>query len=69
MEIKPCPFCGSILVNVIEAEMSFRERVACCDNCGARAPEVIIQTMGPGNPLIWEEQARCDALAEWNKRV
>lgn len=67
-ERKPCPFCGSHEVHVVEGD-TFRWRVAVCGGCSARAPDVRIQTSGPGTPLEWEERARVNAMAEWNKRV
>lgn len=64
----PCPFCGATNVSVIEGD-TFRWRVAQCNECEAQAPVVRIQTMGEGTPKQWEEQARIDAIAEWNTRA
>jgi Lar family restriction alleviation protein len=67
METKPCPFCGCSSVSVVEGT-SFRWRVARCNNCGAQAGEVRIQTFGEGTPEEREKDAKQDAFAEWNTR-
>lgn len=67
LSIAPCPFCGATNVSVVEGD-TFRWRIAQCNECEARAPMVRIQTMGEGTPVQWEEKARLDAIAEWNKR-
>lgn len=62
-----CPFCGHTDVQVVEGS-TFRWRVAACENCGARAGEVRIQTLGEGTLEQWEIAARESALVEWNTR-
>lgn len=64
----PCPFCGYESVSVIEGS-TFRWRLAECSNCGARSGEVRIQTLGDGTREHWEDDAKNDAIAEWNKRA
>lgn len=66
-DTKPCPFCGSAKVSVHEGD-TFRWRYAACDECGAQAGEVRIQTMGEGTREDWEAAAREEAIAEWNRR-
>lgn len=66
-ELKPCPFCGGSNISVIQGS-TFRWRLAECD-CGARAGEVRIQTMGDGTQAQWEAQAAVDAIKEWNTRA
>lgn len=63
----PCPFCGSHDVGVVDGD-TFRWRMAVCNSCGAKAPDVRIQTSGSGTSKEWEERARAGAMAEWNKR-
>lgn len=65
---KPCPFCAGIGVTIHEGS-TFRWRFAACDNCGAQAPDVRVQTMGDGSPAKWELEASDRALEEWNKRA
>lgn len=67
VSVAPCPFCGATNVSVVEGD-TFRWRIAQCNECEAQAPVVRIQTMGEGTPAQWEEKARLDAIAEWNKR-
>lgn len=66
--VKPCPFCGGKKVTIAEGD-SFRWRKAVCDNCGATAPEVPIQTFGAGNKHDWERRAVYDAVEAWNTRA
>jgi Lar family restriction alleviation protein len=66
-DIKPCPFCGNASINVYQGE-TFRWRYAQCDNCGAHAPEIRIQTLGEGTKEQWEAAAKIEAIEEWNRR-
>ena len=66
--IKPCPFCGSTNVQIIDGS-TFRWRLAQCQSCGSQAGDVRIQTAGEGTPLDWEARAVRLALDEWNKRA
>lgn len=66
-EVKSCPFCGYSGVNVVEGS-TFRWRVAQCNECEARAGEIRIQTTGPGTREEWEQEARIQAIKEWNTR-
>lgn len=68
MTAAPCPFCGCSEVTVIEGS-TFRWRVAVCDGCDARAPEVRAQTAGEGTPDEWEAKAVEAALAAWSTRA
>lgn len=63
----PCPFCGHIGVSIMEGS-TFRWRYATCNECGAQAPEIRIQTLGAGSKDEWEKQAVADAMVEWNRR-
>jgi hypothetical protein len=47
---------------------TFRWRFAQCLDCGARGPEVRVQTLGEGTPEEWEATARIEAIAAWNRR-
>lgn len=66
-DLLPCPFCGDTDVDVHEGD-TFRWRYAACGPCGARAPEVRIQTLGDGTREEWEADAHRRALEEWNRR-
>lgn len=66
-ELAPCPFCGSQSVRVVMGE-SFRWRVAVCDCCNARGPDVRVQTAGKGTQEDWERTAEAGAVVEWNRR-
>ena len=66
-DIKPCPFCGGHSVAVVEGD-TFRWRLAQCQDCGAQAPDVRIQTMGEGTREQWEAAAHRAALDAWNMR-
>lgn len=68
MELLPCPFCGGAWITVVDGS-TFRWRQAYCEQCEAKGPEVRIQTLGDGSKEQWEEQARKDAIAEWNRRA
>ncbi len=68
MKIEPCPFCGC--QNICTREGStFRWMYAGCEDCGAQAGEIRVQTIGTGSQEEWREQARADAFAEWNRRT
>jgi Lar family restriction alleviation protein len=66
-DIKPCPFCGHIGIHIQDGD-TFRWRYAECGSCGARAPEVRINT-------IEEDRAKANAdvtakaIQEWNNRT
>ena len=64
---RPCPFCGGSNVSTHEGS-TFRWMYAGCDSCGAQAGEVRVQTIGDGTKVLWLQQARRDAIEEWNKR-
>lgn len=63
----PCPFCGGRDVSTHEGS-TFRWMYAGCDNCGAQAGEVRMQTLGDGAKEEWVRDARQRAIEEWNKR-
>ena len=67
MSTKPCPFCGSTDIKVVEGS-TFRWRLAQCQGCGAQAGDVRILTTGDGTREDWEADAAARALDEWNKR-
>lgn len=60
---KPCPFCGSSNVSVVEGT-TFRWRAVECE-CQARGPEA---RMGVHNPDDYEWEGR-NAIEEWNRRA
>ena len=64
---KPCPFCGSTNHEVFDGG-TFRWRHVECRECGARGPDVSVQTLGKGTPSSWETEAIQRAYAEWNNR-
>jgi Lar family restriction alleviation protein len=66
-EPKPCPFCGHVGLDFQEGE-TFRWLEYFCGGCGI-GTEVRIQTLGDGTPEEWAEQAKRDAIEEWNRRV
>lgn len=67
LDALPCPFCGGKKVSV-EDGTTFRWRVAVCDNCGAQAEEVRIDTLMPCRAAA-EATARLYAIAAWNTRA
>lgn len=67
-ELKPCPFCGYALIHVLPGS-TFRWRYAQCGRCEACAGEVRIQTSGDRTPDEWEQEARIQAIKEWNTRA
>ena len=64
----PCPLCGHVGVTVQEG-LTFRWRYATCDECGASAGEVRVQTLGDGTKEEWERAAHIKAIEEWNTRA
>lgn len=66
-DVVPCPFCGGVIVKVIQGT-TFRWRLVQCQECGAQAGEVRIQTLGDGTIVEWEKVAEKDAMEEWNRR-
>lgn len=65
---KPCPFCGSENVAVVEGS-TFRWRAVWCADCEAIGPSVRAQTSGTGTREEWEAKAKSDAVAAWNERA
>lgn len=63
-ELKPCPFCGSREIFVVEGS-TFRWRTGECNRCGARCGEVRIRTV---DPLPTRDEIRDLVVEEWNKR-
>jgi Lar family restriction alleviation protein len=63
-----CPFCGSANVYTQEGS-TFRWMLAECQNCGARGPEVRVQTLGEGTREEWLARGSAAAIAEWNSRA
>ena len=65
---KHCPFCGGTRVS-IEEGLTFRWRHAKCDECGARACGVRIQTTGEFlHNCDAEYAAEVAAMKQWNER-
>ena len=65
---KHCPFCGGTRVS-IEEGLTFRWRHARCDECGARACGVRIQTTGEFlHNCDAEYAAEVAAMKVWNER-
>ena len=62
----PCPFCGSCSIGAYDGS-TFRWLAAKCNECGATAGEVRINTLIPRDEA-WP-QANEDALQEWNRRA
>ena len=62
----PCPFCGSCSIGAYDGS-TFRWLAARCNECGATAGEVRINTLIPRDEA-WP-QANEDALQEWNRRA
>ena len=63
----PCPFCGNTGLTFQEGS-TFRWLMYSCSACGMGS-EVRVQTLGPGTPAEWLEQAKRDAVEEWNRRT
>lgn len=68
MDLKPCPFCGGTKISAHDGS-TFRWLYAGCGECGAQAAEVRVQTLGEGNPVMWQQTAIKDAFTEWNRRA
>ena len=64
----PCPFCGGENVAVHDGS-TFRWVYAGCEECGAQAGEVRVQTLGEGAKADWIEAAKRDAIEEWKRRT
>ena len=65
---KHCPFCGGTRVS-IEEGLTFRWRHARCDECGARACGVRIQTTGEFlHNCDAEYAAEVAAMKRWDER-
>lgn len=62
----PCPFCGSTSISTYDGS-TFRWMYAGCDDCGAQAGEVRIDTLA-ADKVAADKAAHNDAIAEWNKR-
>jgi len=67
-EVKPCPFCGTTYIHVVDGS-GYRWRVAECTNCGARAGEVRVIRHEGYTAIQQETAAWIDAMKEWNERV
>lgn len=65
--MKPCPFCGYAGEPYIVEGLSFRYLVAECGECGARAPEVRIDTLNKDR-AAQVANGRAAAIKEWNTR-
>ena len=63
----PCPFCGGTTIASYEGS-TFRWRYAACNDCGAQADEVRIETIDCPRPQAIEK-ADVDLLAAWNTRA
>lgn len=66
-EPKPCPFCGETGLDFTEGS-TFRWLAYSCKGCGIGS-ETRKQTLGDGTPEEWAEQAKRDAIEEWNRRT
>ena len=65
--VMPCPFCGSTSISTYDGS-TFRWIYAGCDDCGAQAGEVRIDTLAEDR--VAAHKAACwDAIAEWNRRA
>lgn len=68
---KPCPFCGYDIGRLLGActveGSTFRWVAVECPGCGARGPEVRVQTSGAGNPKEWRRVADLEAIKAWNR--
>lgn len=62
----PCPFCGSTSISTYDGS-TFRWMYAGCDECGAQAGEVRIDTMATDR-VAARSAGQIAAIAEWNKR-
>lgn len=62
----PCPFCGSYDTEVCDGS-TFRWVYMGCADCGARAGEVRVQTIGIERDAAIK-RATIDATLEWNTR-
>ena len=65
---RPCPFCDSKNITVIETS-SHRYVAAACNDCGSQGPEIRKQTAGYGTPSSWWDAAESYAIEVWNKRT
>ena len=63
----PCPFCGGTKIATYEGS-TFRWRYASCNECGAQASEVRIETISLPRPEAIA-QADKELLKEWNTRT
>lgn len=68
LEPLPCPFCGHVGLDYKEGS-TFRWIVAKCGGCSATRGETRIQTFGEGTRDEWMQDAKEDAIREWNKRA
>lgn len=67
-ELLPCPFCGHVGLDFKEGS-TFRWIVAECSGCGASRGETRIQTLGEGTKEEWMDDAKEDAIRDWNRRA
>ncbi len=65
--VLPCPFCGHVGLSFTEGS-TFRWMAYSCAGCGMGS-ETRKQTMGEGTNEEWAEQAKLDAIEEWNRRA
>ncbi len=63
----PCPFCGHTGLDFREGS-TFRWLAYSCAGCGIGS-EVRVQTIGNGITREWYEQAKVNAVEEWNRRA
>ena len=64
----PCPFCGHHKELCFTEGSTFRWLAYSCRGCGV-GNETRKQTMGDGTSEEWVEQAKIDAVTEWNTRT
>lgn len=64
---KPCPFCGSDEVRVVEGS-TIQWCAVECTNCFSTGPEVRAKISGTGTIEEWEAQDKESSIAAWNER-
>lgn len=65
---KPCPFCGSDEVRVVEGS-TIQSCAVECTNCFSTGPEVPAKISGTGTIEEWEEHDKESSVAAWNERT
>lgn len=63
----PCPFCGGSKIASYSGS-TFRWRYAACNECGAQASEIRIETIDCPRPQAIEKADR-ELLEAWNTRT